>query len=180
MKNITLNGRQYRVDVVADNDMGAPWEEHDGHGIVSDWISRDKHAGEWILSTDRQSKRFYDFAATIKKAKAEGWGLGADRLAVLTAKLGRTPTKGEITEHAVNFDFKYLRDWCNNSWHWCGVVVTDITDNEDAPLDYQYALWGIGSEDDAFIDETAKDLASEAYEAYAIEHRFADAMACGV
>jgi hypothetical protein len=177
---IELNSRTYRIDTPDDQDMGAPWNEHDGHGIVSDWVTRDKHAGEWLLSSDRHSKRFYDHAATMKKAKAEGWGLGADRLATLTAKLGRTPTKGEITAESVRFDFEYLSGWANDNWHWCGVVVTDITDDKDAPIDYTFALWGIGSEDDDFIEETAQDLAEQAYRAYAVEHRFRDAMACGV
>lgn len=177
---IQLNGRTYRIDVEADSDTGAPWEESDGHGIVSDWVTRDKHAGEWLLNSDRHSKRFYDFAATMKKAKAEGWGLGADRLATLTAKLGRTPTKGEILAESVRLDYEYLQGWCNDQWHWCGVVVTDITDNPSAPIDYTFALWGIGSEDDEFIEETAQDLAEQAYREYATENRFSLAMACGV
>jgi hypothetical protein len=177
---IQLNGRTYRIDVEPDQDMRAPWEEHDGHGIVSDWVTRDKHAGEWLLHSDRHSKRFYDFEATMKLAKADCWGLGDERLAALTAKLGRAPTKGEITAEAVRHDYEYLRGWCNDEWHWVGVCVTDITDDIHAETSYAYALWGIGSEDDEYIKETAQDLAEQAYREYAIENRFSDAMACGI
>lgn len=85
---IELNGRTYTVETEYDDFMGAPWDEHDGHGIVSDWESRDKHAGEYVLSSDRNSKRFYDYAGTMKKAKAEGWGLSASAHAAECRRLG--------------------------------------------------------------------------------------------
>jgi len=180
---IEIKGRTFRIDVEQDTDMRAPWVEHDGHGIVSDWTTRDKHAGEWVLASDRSSKRFYDFAATMKKATTEGWGLSEAAKATLAVKLNKpilALTRGEITAESVRLDFEYLQDWCNDQWHWCGVVVTDITNNPHAPIDYTFALWGIGSKDDDYIKQTAQDLAEQAYRAYAVEHRFANAMACGV
>ena len=45
-----------------------PWERSDGHGIVSDWTTRDKELGERVLSSDRHSKCYYDFAGSMKIA----------------------------------------------------------------------------------------------------------------
>jgi len=182
---IELNGRTYRVDIEADPDMGAPWEEHDGHGIVSDWTTRDKRAGELVLHVEQRygangARRFYDLTATIRRATSEGWGLGPDRIATLASKFGRAPTKREIVAEAVRLDYEYLRGWCNDEWYWAGVRVTDITDDENAPTDYTYAVWGFDSNDDEGHAVAAQDLAEQAYREYAIAHRFADAMACGV
>lgn len=76
----TFTFKMGRVEYVAtierDEYMGAPWEEHDGHGVVSDWTSRDKRPGEMILSEDSRdcSKRFYDFAESCRIARRDGWG----------------------------------------------------------------------------------------------------------
>ena len=72
MENITINGREYQVEIVPDEFHGLPWEENDGHGIVSEWTSRDKRAGELVLNSNRGSKRFYDYAGTLKIAKRDG------------------------------------------------------------------------------------------------------------
>jgi hypothetical protein len=73
---LTHRGRAFTVTVDRDDDMGAPWEEHDGHGPVSDWTTRDKRPGEMILNTEGRgrSRRYYDFAAACRQARAEGWG----------------------------------------------------------------------------------------------------------
>ena len=69
-ETITVQGRDFAVMVEPDDDgMRAPWEEHDGHGIVSEWTSRDKRAGERVLSRDRSSYLYYDVAATMRKAR---------------------------------------------------------------------------------------------------------------
>lgn len=59
--DITLT---FKVEINHDGGMLPPWEEHDGHGVVSDWTSRDKHPGEWVLDTDRSgNKLYYNFQA---------------------------------------------------------------------------------------------------------------------
>ena len=57
-----------------DSDTGAPWSEHDGHGPVSDWTTRDKRPGELVLCSDRNSRRYYDFAEACRIARRDGWG----------------------------------------------------------------------------------------------------------
>jgi len=82
-------GLTFRAKIERDDDMGAPWDEHDGRGPVSDWTTRDKLPGELVLSEDRRgrSKRFYDFAEACRIARKEGWGFLPGPL-VLTADPG--------------------------------------------------------------------------------------------
>lgn len=171
-KRILFNGdtfehasREYRVNFEHDDSHGAPWEECDGHGEVSGWTSRDKAPGERLLHSDRQSKRYYDFAKTIKIAKRDGWGLGNDALASLAQSLGRMPTVKEIIAAAVEKDFEYLRTWCNDEWHYCGVVVTHPDSGE------RESLWGIEDNEYDYLNDVAHELAGE------IARRLDDTMA---
>jgi len=180
MEHIEHNGRNYTVKVNYDDAMGAPWQEEDGHGIVSDWTTRDKQPGEWVLAEDRRSKRFYDSAATMKLAKKDHWGLNDDALAELEQKLGHKPTKGEITAESVRRDFEYLRGWCNDDWHYVYVMVTD---DETGEFD---SLGGIESGDE-YLQEVIMEMIvnfecqhKEAEKKARIARRFNDAMECGV
>ncbi len=139
------DGLTIHVDVVPDESMGAPWEEHDGHGIVSKWTSRTKNPGEMILAKDRGNYRYYDFAETVKVARRDGWGAE-----------GATP--GERAHRAALADFNRLRDWCNDRWQWVGVVVRI----SDGPAE---SLWGVESDGDYWRDiaaELANGLLDEA------------------
>lgn len=129
---LKLNGRTYKAQWFYDEGMGAPWEEHDGHGPVSDWTRRDKKPGELVLSEDRGMRRFYDFQQAITTAKAEGWN----------TEPYNWPTKGAQAQAAVLADFKHLRDWCLDRWHWCGIWVT-LLDDDGNETDKDESLWGI-------------------------------------
>jgi len=155
---LELNGRTYSARWFYDTDMGAPWDEHDGHGPVSDWTRRDKKPGELVLSEDRGMRRFYDFQQAIAMAKAEGWN----------TEPYNWPTKGAQAQAAVMADFKHLQDWCNDRWHWCGIQVALLDD--DGELTERHAsLWGIedmpGS--NAYHFEVIADLIAQ------IEHEIA-------
>lgn len=67
-------GRPFAYRIEPDSDMGAPWEEHDGHGPVTDWESRAKEPGELVLNESRGRRRFYDFAEACRMARRDGWG----------------------------------------------------------------------------------------------------------
>ena len=149
------NGRTFTARLFFDYGHGAPWDEECGHGPVSDWTRRDKRPGEMVLSEDRSSRRYYDFQAATGQAKVEGWGLGPDELAALAARLGRTPTAKEVTRESVLLDFKRLRDWCRDKWHYCGVEVS----TEDS--DETESLWGIESDCRDYIEEVAQELAEQ-------------------
>lgn len=160
-QTIERGGRTFRVNIEQDELRRAPWEDEDGHGIVSDWESRNKRPGELVLCEDGRSKRFYDIPASIEIAKRDGWGLCPEELEAFTLKLKRTPTKAEITAHAAHLDYYNLRAWCNDEWRYVGVIVTDISEDEDAETDYSNALWGIESNAGEYLETVAHELIDE-------------------
>jgi len=139
------HGRTWKVEWFYDEDTGAPWKEHDGHGPVSDWERREKTPGEMILNSDRGSKRFYDFQAAVKQAREEGWNVAPYIW----------PSKGAQAAAAALADFKRLYGWCNDKWHWCGVRVT----LEDTDIDA--SLWGIESDAEDYFEEVIADLMAD-------------------
>lgn len=85
--------------------------------------------------------------------RRDGWGLHPREIEKLATRLGRNPTKKEITAEAVEHDFEYLRRWCNDDWYWCGYVVKiDGTD-------YHESLWGIDSDSQKEFEEEAIEQA---------------------
>lgn len=162
-REVERNGRHYVASFYRDDSTGAPWEEHDGHGPVSDWRrGREKSPGEWEVSEDRGSFRWYDSREALRIAKRDGWGLGPDELAKLENMTGRKPTAGMIAAEAVRLDFERMRAWCNDSWHWCGVTVRPVDEHgEPADEEYAHALWGIESDAGAYFDEVIADLCDE-------------------
>lgn len=143
-KSFKYRGYQVTIEVHQDEDMREPWKEHDGHGVVSGWETRDKRPGERVLNTDRNSRRFYDVAATLVIAKRDGWGLSDKDKAALAAKLGHKPTTREIIAEAVNQDFEHLRGWCNDEWCWLGYTTKLEHDGIETDGD---SCWGYYGED---------------------------------
>lgn len=163
---IRAKGRTFVIAVVPDSDMGPPWEEHDGHGPVSDWTSRDKEPGELILNQERGSRRFYDFAAACDIARRDGWN--AEPLNVP----GETPR--QRAAKAARADFERLRAWCNDSWQWVGVCLFELPRDgversashvaDSAPFGIlaHWALWGIESDSPDYHAEVARELLHDA------------------
>lgn len=147
--DMTHAGRTFRVEHHSDDTMGAPWEEHDGHGEVSGWTTRDKLPGELVLNTDGRSRRYYDYAGACRLARADRWD---------TPPYG-TGTPGQRAARAARADFERLRDWCLDRWHWCGVVVV-LLDRDGGEID-RASLWGIESDAGAYLEEVAAELAAE-------------------
>lgn len=159
-------GLTFRVSIPYDYDPGAPWEECDGHGPVSEWrhnsYSRypEKAPGERVLCSDGFSYRYYNVAEATRIAKRDGWSLGDAEMAKLADKLGRAPTCGEVAAAAVERDFDFLRRWCADQWHYVGVVVT-LLDSEGDETHESESLWRIESESTEYIAEVAQELAEE-------------------
>lgn len=107
-------GHTFRVAIEHDPDIGAPWKEQDGHGVVSDWTSRAKRPGELILARDRTRYRYYDLSASTARAKRDGWGPHQPR---------PDETRGQAIARAVQEDFEYLRAWCADDWQYVSVYV---------------------------------------------------------
>lgn len=151
-KRITTEvlGHTITVEWYYDHDMGPPWEEHDGHGPVSEWTRRSKRPGERVLHRHRFTARYYDFAAAVKIARKEKWD----------APPYKTGTPGEQAVRAVEADFEHLRRWVNERWWWCG--YTAEARDATGKLIWNDALWGIESNEiDHFTGEvtsTARDF----------------------
>ena len=162
-ETITVNGREFNVELTHDDCMGPPWKEHDGHGDVSEWRQQDyagnipTSPGERVLWRDSRGwdALVYDWQGAIAKAKADGWGLCDDELRKLADKLGREPTAGEIRERAVQRDFDYLRRYCAGDWWFSVITVTD-------PISGFYeCIGGVESDCDDYVNELAKELAEQ-------------------
>lgn len=147
---IQVSGFDFRVNIETDNDHGAPWEECDGHGPVTDWERRDKKPGELILNTDRGAKRFYDFSAAVKQARAEGWNAPPYEVE------GETP--GQRAAKAARADYEYLRRWCRNDWAYQVVTVT-LLDDEAEECGFFDVLGGVEDSSPEYLAETVKDMA---------------------
>lgn len=157
------NGNRFRVAFPHDDTMGAPWDEHDGHGPVSEWRcgSRRGHCyaskapGERPLHTDNGFTRFYDFAEAVRIAKRDRWMSNADVLALNDPNRPKL-TRGQLAARAAEEDFQRLKDWCEGRWCWIGVVVTLLDDNDKTA-----SLWGIESDASEYLEEVAHELADE-------------------
>lgn len=147
---IEISGLKFRVEYERDNDMGAPWKEHEGHGPVSGWKNRDKKPGELVLNEDHGSKRFYHFQEAVKIALRDGWD----------AKPYNTgnETKRQQAAKAARADFEHLRAWCADEWHWCGVIVK-LLDDDGEETGEDESCWGYESDDEDYLASAARNMA---------------------
>src|SRR5579863_8775408 len=119
-EHFTYEGFNFIMELDPDIDSGPPWKDGDGHGIVSEWRPKDsKRPGERILHEDHGWCRFYDWQATMLRARGEGWGIHQPPAGL---------TKRAITALAVEQDFERMRRWCNGDWWYVGVMVTIYVD----------------------------------------------------
>ena len=126
-------GFTFTARIEHDPHHGAPWAEEDGHGPVTEWVSRAKNAGELVLSKEGRSCRYYDFAEACRIALRDGWG-------------SREPIEGETAKQrasrAARGDFEILKAWANDEWRYVGVVLQ--VSRAGIVLDEHAAsLWGI-------------------------------------
>lgn len=153
------------VAIVPDSDTGAPWEENEGHGPVTDWTRRSKRAGELVLNRDGDSYRFYDYAEACKIALRDGWNAAPYDVP------GETPR--QRAARAAMADYEHLRRWCTDQWHWAGVCLfllprdgverdaSHIADAAPFGVLKHAALWGIESDSPDYHSEVAAELISE-------------------
>ena len=147
----TARGNTFNIHLEPDESMGMPWEECDGHGIISERTTRDKRPGELVLHTEGNSYLYYDFAATMKLASADGWD----------AEPYMTGTKGEQAYRAVMRDYEVCRQWCNGE-RWYAVMRVTLLDADGDETKQRAYLGGIDTgEDQQYILEEAHNLAHE-------------------
>lgn len=149
MDTFEHKGRRFQVEIEHDSYHGAPWDEEDGHGPVSDWTTRSKRPGERLLHADGPFCRYYDIQEATRIARRDAWD---------AAPYGGT--RGERTARAVEADFDRLRRWCNDLWSYIGVIVQQI-DNKGEPIGAPQSIWGVESDCREYIDEWKLELAEQ-------------------
>ena len=159
-------GLTFLVRTEPDLDAGPPWENCDGHGRVTGWEPLDAGldpARYRLLSEDRHAARYYDFTESLRIALRDKWGVSDEEYAKLKAERtdGGEPTPEQITYRAVVRDYEYLRAWCQDEWEYIGVIV-ELRGAEG--LTPSQSLWGIESNDTAYIQEVAQQLADQSIE----------------
>ncbi len=182
MITFELEGRTFHVEVIGEDGCGAPWEEYDCHGPVSDWTRRNKKAGEWVLCEDRSAKRYYDFSEAMRMAKRDGWDSPP-------YKIG---TSGERAVRAVAADFEYLRQWCTGQWMYVTLHVILFSEEDEygcaeveyddylGRVEYDYTSNGPWLE---AAHEMASNILSAVWkheQSLKIANRFNEAMECGL
>ena len=153
----TYKGLVFRVRLPFDEDHEPPWEDGDGHGIVSEWTTRSKAPGERILHEDRRSRRYFDVVGTQAIALRDGWGCAHLTHAQFTAGQlpPEHPTRAAMAACAVDREYRRLRAWCRNEWHYVGVCVTREDTGEEE------SVWGIEDCEEAYIVDMAYELAEQ-------------------
>lgn len=146
--DFTQDGFRFRARILADEFGDSPWENDDGVGVVSEWTRRAKRPGEMTLARDREKFRYYDFAATMRRAVAEGW----------SAAPHDQGTRRQRAARAVIAEFQRLRAWCNDEWHYVGVSVRMVNaDGEE--FGEAESLWHIESDATDYHRDVASELA---------------------
>lgn len=153
METIEHKGHTYRVEIVPDEDHGAPWDEEDGHGPVSEWTRRAKLPGEIIIAKDRDYYRYYDFAEACRIARRDGW----DSQPFNTGQ----ETRRQQAAKSARSDMKRMSDWRDGYWSYVGVVVTAECSCCRRFTGKNASLWGIESDAGDYLDEVARGLVEE-------------------
>lgn len=173
METFTIDGVRFGYEVEADESMRAPWDEHDGHGVIFERerpARREYKRAGWRALGD---SHWYDVPASIAKARREKWGMSPDALVAFHKTHGREPTTGEIAAAAVEADFSRMLAWCRGDWCWVGVTVR-LLDEHDDDIDTGIqidSIWGIESDCPDYIESEARGVAMAHLEALRADER---------
>jgi hypothetical protein len=164
---VEYKGRSFGVRYPYDEDAEPPWEQGDGHGKVSEWVRGScgerphKAPGEWIIASDHTAHRVYDAQEALKRARAEEWSTGK------AEDTYPQVSKKEQAARAVKADFEWMRRWCADQWHYIGVVVMLLDEEDDeTPTEYEESVWSVEGDTDtpegrAYIKSIVEELADE-------------------
>jgi hypothetical protein len=138
-----------------EDSLGLPWKEHDGHGVIREAEASTgystKEPREVILHDNGRTIWLYDVQASIKLAKQYGWGVSGNNAALLQEKLGRYPSKKQITAEAVRLDIEFCRKFLQGDVRWFTVSCWKTND----PDNKEY-MGGVLCEDgDAYLESVA-------------------------
>lgn len=138
-----------------DIDCGFPWDEgHAGYGEIETRRSGSKKAPhEVIIGESRFETFFYDVQASMKKAKAEGWGIPSHEAEGLTRR--------QIIAEAIARDIEHCKQWVSGARFWVCLKVWQENDPEKADYlggveycSYDSATW-------SYVEEIAQEMAQE-------------------
>lgn len=163
MKTFELGGFKFRCRVETDPYPELPWQKYDGCGIVKQTEPSERRAPKraGVIRLHGFGVYWdYDWAATVKKAKAEGWGLTDEDKAKLAAKLGREPTAKQVREEAVRRDFERTKGFLQERWHYVDVSVQRLNDMGHCSGVWSYR-GSFESDDLEGIEEAYKELAEQ-------------------
>jgi len=133
------DGCTFRAEYHDDTAHPPPWAEpaYSGTPLVSAWTNRTKRAGETVLCVSHGQRRYYDLSAATRRARADNWG---------NWQGGSTPhERGQRLQDAVMADYARMRDWCNDLWHYMGIVAFPLTADGDELRSKSHSIWGIES-----------------------------------
>lgn len=170
---IEVGGFNFLIETLPDDSADLPWEQSDCHGPVrrartgntfSYYAPVGKRPGERALYAEANSGALlYDWQEAIRIAKREGWGLSDERTAELAAQLGRKPTAREVRAESVRLDFKRLKDYCDDRWHYVDVRATLLDADGEAVEDVRGYIGGVESDcEDSYFIEVGTDAAWQA------------------
>lgn len=160
-----VDGFDCFATIHADDCRDAPWDNEDGHGPVSEWVTRDKRPGELVLNEDGRrhgkSYRYYDYAEACRIALADGWGMAGGRKEGESARA--------YAARAARHDFEVLKAFCNNEWAYYGVEIAVYKAEVKLTGNFDHTMWGLegnfpGGDNSHFAD-MANDLLPGALDA---------------
>lgn len=138
------NGWSLKFTLEYDSDCGPPEKECDGHGPTQ-WVHHclEDWERDWVLCWDGYSKLLYDVREARKQAKRDGWCMAKSDAEIKVAVQG---------------DFDYLYGYYNDDWHYVGIVV-ELLDENDVVID-EWSCWGFETSDPMYLDSEARDEAA--------------------
>jgi len=144
--SFTLNGYAFKAFWEYDDTGRAPWEDDCTlEGVVSKWEHRNKRPSERILCTDGRSRRFFDVRRYVQIARRDG-------------------CTGQQAAEQAERAFQHLRAWCDDEWHYVGVIVRAYTAEGrkiKTPPAVMDSLWRIEDADQDYMQEVAREIAGE-------------------
>ena len=120
-------GFEVTASVQRDNDMGPPWKEHDGHGVVSDW--RPKNSKRPVKGSCAKIRGPVDSTTgplLSRSQKRDGWD----------AEPYGVGTKGERAVRAVQRDFESMKSGVKTNGigaAWCFRSVKAMLKSRTTP-----------------------------------------------
>lgn len=149
-----VDGFHCVATLIADNDRTPPWERAEGCGVVTPWVTRAKKPGERVLNRDGSSYRFFDYAETIREAKRDGWG---------PREKFNGESERQRTARAVQEAWRFLKSWCDDEWHYVGIVVTVSREEIELGAARTYGLeCNAPASDNSHLLEAANEVLTEA------------------